>query len=78
MSLLFLTLFLLEGMLHLARHERIRILFEDAQTGAGAKVNSLAAIQRAGIIGRVSEFASAGGGRYVGLSCILFHAAILS
>lgn len=47
-------------MFHFARHERIGVLLEDAQAGAGAEIDSLAAIHGAGIICRVFEFASAG------------------
>ena len=60
MSPLFLTLFLLEGMFHLARHERIGILFEDTQAGTGAEIDLLAAIHNAGIICWVFKVTSAG------------------
>lgn len=47
-------------MLDFPGHERIRVLLEDAQAGARAKVNPLAAIHGTGIIRRVFEFAAAG------------------
>ena len=61
MSLLVLTLIFFKGMLHLACHERIGILLENAQTGTSAKKDSFAAIHGAGIFRRVFEFTSAGG-----------------
>ncbi len=61
MSLLILTLIFFEWMLHLACHERIGILLEDAQTGTSAKIDSLAAIHGTGILRRVFELTSAGG-----------------
>ena len=60
MSPLFLTLAFLDGMFHLARHERIGILLEDAQAGARAEIDSFSSIQGAGIIRGIFEFASAG------------------
>jgi hypothetical protein len=53
-------LIFLNGMFHFPSHERIRILLEDAQTGTGAEIDSLAAIHGAGIIYRIYEFAFAG------------------
>jgi len=47
-------------MFHFACHERIKILLEDAQTGARAEIDPLAAIDGAGIIRGACEFASAG------------------
>jgi len=47
-------------MFHFASHERIGILFEDAQTNARAKVDSLAAIYGTGIIGWFLDGASTG------------------
>jgi hypothetical protein len=47
-------------MFDFTRHEGIRILLEDAQTGPSAEKDSLAAIGAAGIIFRILEFASAG------------------
>jgi hypothetical protein len=43
----------LQWMFYIARHERIRVLFEGVQAGTGAEVNLIAAILRAGIIGWV-------------------------
>lgn len=60
MSPLILTLIFLDGMFHFARHERIRILLEDRQAGAGTEINSLTSIHGAGIIRGAFEFASAG------------------
>ena len=56
----FLTLFFLEGIFHLDCHERIRILFKDAQAGAGAKIDALTAIHGAGIMHGVFQYAIAG------------------
>jgi hypothetical protein len=47
-------------MLHFARHKQIGFLLEDAQAGAGAETDLLAANHGAGIFDRVFEFASAG------------------
>jgi len=44
----------------LAGHERIRILLEDAQAGARAEINSLAAIHGTRVFGGVVQFTSAG------------------
>lgn len=60
MSPLILTLIFFDGMFHFARHEKIRILLEDTQAGVRAEIDSLAAIDGAGIFGRFFEFASAG------------------
>lgn len=49
-------LIILEGMVHFARHERVRVLLEDAQAGAGAEVDPLLTIGGAGIVRRVLEF----------------------
>ncbi len=59
MSLLILTLIFFDGMFHLARNEWIRVLLENAQAGAGAEINPLAAIDNAGKVCRVFERASA-------------------
>lgn len=48
-------------MFHIARHERVGILFEDAQAGAGAEVDALAAIVRAGMARGVFDGPPAGG-----------------
>ena len=69
---LVLTLIFLGGMFHFTSHERIRILLKDAQTGAGAEINSFAAIDSAGIIFRVFEFASAGRFIFRCLGCDLY------
>ena len=61
MSSLFLTLFLLNRVFYLSLHERIRILFKDAQASTRAEIDSLAAIVSTGIICRVLEYASTGG-----------------
>ena len=50
-----------DGVLDFSRHKRIGIPFKGAQAGAGAEIDPLAAIQGAGINGRVFQFASAGG-----------------
>ncbi len=55
----FLIVLFVNWMLDLSRHERIRVLLEDTQTGTRAKVYPLAAINGAGIILRVFEFAAA-------------------
>ena len=47
-------------MFHFPGHEWIRVLLEDAQAGARAEVNSLAAIDGAGVFGGVVQFTSAG------------------
>ena len=54
-------LIFLEGMLHFAGHERIRILLKDAQKGAGAEIDAFAAIDDAGVFGEVFQLAATGG-----------------
>ena len=54
------SLIIIEGMLNLTIHERVRVFFEDSQAGAGAEVDRLTAILRAGIFGWVFEFPSTG------------------
>jgi hypothetical protein len=48
-------------MFDLARHERIRILFEDMLTGMSAEIDSLAAIHDAGVYCWVFEGAPTNG-----------------
>jgi len=47
-------------MFHFPSHERIRILLEDTQAGAGAEINALAMIHGAGIVFGVFDDTSAG------------------
>ena len=54
------SLFFFEWMFHFACHKRVRIFFKDTMAGAGAEVESLAAIDGAWLIGRVIEFAPTG------------------
>ena len=49
-----------KGMFDFARHEKIRILLEDAQTGAGAEIDLLATIHSAGTIRGVCKLDFAG------------------
>lgn len=56
----FILLLFMNRMLDLPCHEGIRVLLEDSQAGARAKIDPLAAIHGAGIILRVLEFAAAG------------------
>jgi len=56
-------------MFHIASHEWIRVLFENAQAGAGAEIDTLIAIDGAGVICRVFEDASAGCFVFGRLSC---------
>ena len=60
MSPLILTLIFLDGMFHFARHERIRILLEDTQAGAGTEINSLTSIHGTRVFGGVVQFTSVG------------------
>ncbi len=43
-------LIFLNGMFHFARHERIRVLFENAQAGASAEIKALSMIDGAGLV----------------------------
>jgi hypothetical protein len=61
MSLMTWRLIFVNGMFHIASHERIGRLLEDAQTGTRAKIDSLALIHGAGVIRQVFEFSSTGG-----------------
>jgi hypothetical protein len=54
--LCFLTLIFFAGMFHFACHKWIRILLEDSQAGTRTKINPLAAINGAGVIGWVFEY----------------------
>ncbi len=67
-----LTLIFPGGMFHFTSHECIWGLLKDTQTGAGAEINSFAAIDGAGIIFRVFEFASAGRFIFRCLGCDLY------
>lgn len=60
MSLLIMKLIFLDAMFYFASHERIRILLEDAQAGAGAEVDAFTSIHGAGIFGWIFEYPSAG------------------
>jgi hypothetical protein len=46
---------------NLSRHECVGVILENAQAGAGAEVDPLAAIFGAGIFGGVFDFSSTGG-----------------
>lgn len=55
-----LILIFIEGMLDFARHECFRVLLENPQAGAGAKVNLLSAMDSAWVLRRVLQFSAAG------------------
>ena len=52
---------IIQGVFDLAGHEWIGVLLEDAQTGAGAEIDPLAAIHSARVFGRVFQSAATGG-----------------
>ena len=51
---------IIQGVFDLAGHEWIGVLLEDAQTGAGAEIDPLAAIHGTRVFGGVVQFTSAG------------------
>ena len=56
-----LTLTFLDGMVDFSSHESIRVLFKDAQAGAGTEIDLLATIHGAGVFHRIFEFAATSG-----------------
>ena len=55
------SIIFVNGVYDFSRHKGFGVPLEDAQAGARAKVNPLAAVRGAGIIGRIFEFAAASG-----------------